>query len=293
MTAQHRAWSAMAALAAIVAITASWWSLALWPVGPSTPAWFIQTRAVCFGTMLNDLPNAGGWLLLVGQPIGMLVVLATVWTAELGAGFALAMRRISGQLIVGLVAAAIVAGLAGVIVRVSGWNDRAFSAGSDRDIATALTRVNDQAPALALVDQRGQQISLDRFRGRPVLVTFAYAHCETVCPLVVSDLLAAQRQLNDRAPAVVVVTLDPWRDTPSRLKTIADGWNMGSEAHVLSGAPEAVERALNAWRVPRVRNEKTGDLSHPAIIYVLGTDGRIAYVVQGNAAAIVAAVRAL
>jgi protein SCO1 len=293
MTPQQRAWSAMAALAAIVAITASWWSLALWPVGPSTPAWFIQTRAVCFGTMLNDLPNAGGWLLLVGQPIGMLVVLATVWTAELRAGFALALRRISGQLIVGLVAAAIVAGLGGVVVRVSGWNDRSFSAGSDRDIATALTRVNDEAPALTLVDQRGQQISLDRFHGRPVLVTFAYAHCETVCPLVVADVLAAQRQLSDRAPAVIVVTLDPWRDTPSRLNTIADVWNMGSEAHVLSGSPEAVERALNAWRVPRVRNEKTGDLSHPAIVYVLGPDGRIAYVVQGNASAIVAAVRAL
>ena len=48
-----------------------------------------------------------------------------------------------------------------------------------------------------------------RFRGRPVLVTFAYAHCDTICPLVVGDVLAAQRQLTDRSPAVVVVTLDP------------------------------------------------------------------------------------
>ena len=161
MTADQRGWSAVAALAAILAITASWWSLALWPVGPSTPAWFVQTRAVCFGTMLNDLPNAGGWLLLVGQPLGMFGVLATVWTAELRAGFALAMRRISGQLIVGLVAASIVAGLAGVVVRVSGWEDRSFSAGPDRDIATALTRVNDEAPALSLVDQHGRQISIE------------------------------------------------------------------------------------------------------------------------------------
>ncbi|HTG98756.1 MAG TPA: SCO family protein [Vicinamibacterales bacterium] len=293
MTTEQRAWSALAALGAIVTITASWWSLALWPVGPSTPAWFIQTRAVCFGTMLNDLPNAGGWLLLVGQPVGMLIVLATVWTTELRAGFTLAMRRVSGQVIVGLVAAAIVAGLAGVVVRVSGSDDRPFSAGSDRDIATALTRVNDEAPAFSLVDQNGQQISLDRFRGRPVIVTFAYAHCETICPLVVADVLTAQRQSGDRAPAVLVVTLDPWRDTPSRLLAMASDWKLGSEAHVLSGSPEAVQRALNAWRVPRVRNEKTGDLSHPPIVYIVGPDGRIAYVVQGNATAIVAAVRSL
>jgi protein SCO1/2 len=283
----------MAALAAIVAITASWWSLALWPVGPSTPAWLIQTRAVCFGTVLNDLPNAGGWLLLIGQPLGMIVVLATVWTAELRAGFALAMRRISGQVIVGVVAAAIVTGLAGVVVRVSGWNDRLFSAGSDREIATALTRVDDQAPALTLDDQHGQPVSLDRFRGRPIIVTFAYGHCETICPLVVADVLAAQRQLADRSVAVIIITLDPWRDTPSRLAAIADNWNMGPEAHLLSGPPAIVERTLNAWRVPRVRNEQTGDLSHPPIVYIVGPDGHIAYVVQGNAPTIVAAVRGL
>jgi protein SCO1 len=153
--------------------------------------------------------------------------------------------------------------------------------------------VNDEAPAFALIDQHGQTVSLDAFRGRPVLVTFAYAHCETMCPLVIEDVLAAQRQLTDHPPAVVIITLDPWRDTPTRLNAIAAGWNMGPTAHVLSGAPDIVERTLNAWRVPRVRNEKTGDLSHPAIVYVLGADGRIAYVVQGNSSAIAAAVRAL
>jgi cytochrome oxidase Cu insertion factor (SCO1/SenC/PrrC family) len=68
---------------------------------------------------------------------------------------------------------------------------------------------------------------------------------------------------------------------------------MGPETHFLSGPPAVVERTLNAWRVPRVRNEQTGDLSHPPIVYIVGPDGRIAYVVQGNASAIAAAVRAL
>jgi cytochrome oxidase Cu insertion factor (SCO1/SenC/PrrC family) len=293
MTATRRAWSAMGALAAIVAITAAWWSLALWPVEPTTPAWLLRTRAVCFGTMLNDLPNAAGWLLLIGQPVGMLTILVTVWPAELRRGFALVMGRVWGQMLLGLIAAAIVVGVAGAVARVSGWQDRSFFTGGDREIVTALTRVNDEAPALTLDDQHGQPVSLDRFRGRPVIVTFAYGHCETICPLVVSDVLAAQRQLADRSAAVIIITLDPWRDTPSRLAAIASNWNMGPETHFLSGPPAVVERTLNAWRVPRVRNEKTGDLSHPPIIYIIGPDGRIGYVVQGNASAIVAAVRAL
>ena len=103
----------------------------------------------------------------------------------------------------------------------------------------------------------------------------------------------AQRRVTDRQAAVIIVTLDPWRDTPSRLDSIATGWDMGSDAHLVSGEPAVVERTLNAWRVPRVRNEKTGDLSHPSVVYVVGPDGRIAYVVQGNADAIAAAVHAL
>jgi len=293
MTARARAWAALSTLVVILGITTAWWSLALWRVGPSTPAWFLRTRAVCFGATLNDLPNAGGWLLLVGQPLGMLIVLTAVWSTELRTGFALATRRVFGQILVGIATAAIVAGLAAAGARVIGWDTQAFSAGPDRDLATALTRVSDEAPALALVDQHAQPITLAAFRGRPVVLTFAYAHCETVCPLLVNDVLTAQQRLTDRPPVVIVITLDPWRDTPSRLASIATDWNMRSEAHLLSGEPAAVERTLNAWRVPRVRNERTGDLSHPAVVYVIGLDGRITYVVQGNADAIVAAVRAL
>jgi protein SCO1/2 len=223
----------------------------------------------------------------------MLIVLTAVWSAELRAGLALATRRIVGQVLVGLAGAAILAGLVAAATRVIGANVEAFSPGTDRDLASALTRVSDEAPALALVDQHGRSVTLTAFRGRPVVVTFAYGHCETVCPLLVNDVLAAQRRLPDRPPVVIVITLDPWRDTPTRLESIAADWNMGSETHLLSGEPALVERTLNAWRVPRVRNEKTGDLSHPAVVYVIGPDGRIAYVLQGNADAIAAAVRAL
>jgi cytochrome oxidase Cu insertion factor (SCO1/SenC/PrrC family) len=59
------------------------------------------------------------------------------------------------------------------------------------------------------------------------------------------------------------------------------------------GAPDVVERTLNRWRVPRTRNQKTGDILHPSIVYVVAADGRIAYAVTGGAETIAAAVRAL
>jgi hypothetical protein len=63
--------------------------------------------------------------------------------------------------------------------------------------------------------------------------------------------------------------------------------------HLLGGDVETVERTLSAWRVPRVRNTATGDLSHPAIVYVVSPAGRLAYALGPDADAIVAAVGAL
>jgi protein SCO1/2 len=262
-------------------------------VEASAPEWLLRTREVCFGAAADGLPNAGGWVLLVGQPLGMLLLLGAVWPVELRAGLRRVLADGGGQMAAGAVAAVLVAGVAGVVVRVGGREIEPFSAGGGRDLAAALTRIDDAAPAMALVDQNGQTVSLDAFRGRPVFVTFAFAHCETVCPLVVADVLEAAARLPDDPPAVLIVTLDPWRDTPGRLPAMAASWRLFGDARVLSGDPDTVERALNAWRVPRVRNGRTGDLSHPTLVYVLGRDGRIAYVLPGGADLIAAAVRTL
>jgi protein SCO1/2 len=287
-----REWAPLGALGGIIAITVSWWAFALWPLGTAAPGWVLRTRDVCFGARGDHLPDAVGWLVLVGQPIGMIGLLAAVWGAELRRGLALAMARAAGQITIGVVSAALVAGVASVVVRARTVGQEPFATGP-ADIAAQLTRVNDPAPALTLTDQHGREVSLASFRGRPVIVTFAFAHCETVCPLIVSDVLSARQRSGDDPPPALVVTLDPWRDTPSRLDTIAKTWNLDEGTHVLSGPPDVVERTLNRWRVPRTRNLKTGDIIHPSIVYVVAADGRIAYVVNGDAETIAAAVRAL
>jgi protein SCO1/2 len=287
-----RARAALTVLVAIAAITASWWTLALWPVGADAPEWLLRTREVCFGSRGESLPDAGGWLLLIGQPAGMVILLVAIWGAEVRAGLTLAMARARGRLALGLGLALVVVGLGAAVDRVLAANAEPFAAGP-MDVAAQLTRISDRAPAVLLTDQFGRTVSLESFRGRPVIVTFAFAHCETVCPLIVADVLAARRRIDGPPPPVLVVTLDPWRDTPSRLQSIARSWQLDPDAHVLSGAPEAVEPTLNAWRVPRARNQKTGDISHPSIVYIVDADGRIAYAVTGGAEAIAAAIRAL
>jgi protein SCO1/2 len=154
-------------------------------------------------------------------------------------------------------------------------------------------RLDRPAPELGLLDQRGQILDLARLAGRPALVAFAFGHCESVCPALVQELrttLARARAAHapERVPRVAVVTLDPWRDTPSRLSFLAKSWGLDAEggAFVLSGAAADVEAVLDRWNVPRSRDPATGQLDHPALVYVLDASGRIAYASTGGSAAL-------
>ncbi|WP_432064107.1 SCO family protein [Streptomyces sp. C10-9-1] len=76
-------------------------------------------------------------------------------------------------------------------------------------------------PDLVLTDTRGESFDLrERTRGRPTLIYFGYTHCPDVCPLTMSNLAIAVKQLpeadRDRLQ-VVFVTTDPERDTAEEL----------------------------------------------------------------------------
>src|SRR3990172_6306176 len=56
----RREQTALGALGFILAVTAAWWALALWPLPDAAPAWLVRTRAVCFGALRDTLPSAAG-----------------------------------------------------------------------------------------------------------------------------------------------------------------------------------------------------------------------------------------
>src|SRR5690606_21567208 len=123
---RRHAWAAVGTLGVILGITAAWWALALWPVDDA-PAWLVLTGEVCFGTAETGLPSAGGWLVLTGQPLGMLLVLFAVWGRDVREGLARLSQRVSGQLVLGACAAALVAAVAGVTIRVRVADARPFA----------------------------------------------------------------------------------------------------------------------------------------------------------------------
>lgn len=255
---------AFAALVAILAISAGWWALALWPVGTVEPEWLARTRAACFGSTPGGLPGTAGWILLIGEPAGMLLALQVMWGDALRAD----LRRLrSSRWTSGLLAALPILVLAGL-----SWSGRRVAGASGVGTiippppAGVVSHPVQQMDAVILTDQHGTRRSLVELARQPTLVTFAFGHCATVCPTVIRDLDRARRKAGRGEVPLVVVTVDPWRDTPSRLATMARQWQLSPHDLVLSGEVGEVETALDALDITRTRDLTTGDVGHVATV---------------------------
>jgi len=112
--------------------------------------------------------------------------------------------------------------------------------------------------ALQRADGRPMQISDALADGRPVVLTFMYTSCQTVCPITNQVLLEAERLLGEQAAKVnlVSISIDPDHDTVQKLSAYArKSGNRGSFFTGDPGASESVQRAFEAWRGDKMNHE--------------------------------------
>src|SRR5262245_10791292 len=166
---------ALIALVVIGAITAAWWALALWPASATLPEWLMRTRAACFGARTDGLPDAAGWILLIGEPLGMVGVLVAIWSRELVSDLNRLRARPAWRLVGSSLAIVVIVSLGLFGARVA--RAYATSRGSIATGPSVLTRPPIEVPGIALIDQFGRRASFADFRGQPVLLTFAFGHC--------------------------------------------------------------------------------------------------------------------
>jgi protein SCO1 len=161
--------------------------------------------------------------------------------------------------------------------------------GSSHVVVTGET-VNRPVPRLALEGAAGQRTSLAAFKGKVVVMSPFLTLCSEVCPLTTGAFEAMRRDvdragLGDRV-TFAEVSVDPWRDTPARLRAFARLAHV--EFPLLTGTVSQLAAfwrffGVAYWRTPEGkppdRDWLTGkpltfDVSHTDALFLLSANGR-------------------
>lgn len=78
-------------------------------------------------------------------------------------------------------------------------------------------------PAFLLFNDDFEPIRNIQLEGRWTLLFFGYMNCPDVCPMTLQTLATVMQKLREdhtkQLPQVIFVSIDPWRDTPDKLKS--------------------------------------------------------------------------
>ncbi len=134
------------------------------------------------------------------------------------------------------------------------------------------------APPIDLRNYLGQPVALSSYRGKAVLVTFLYANCPDVCPLIASNLRVALNMLGreDSHVQVIAVSVDPRGDTPANVARFVRAHGMIGRMQYLIGSGAELARTWSAWGVGSTREVGQPNLvSHSALVYGVSASGRL------------------
>jgi protein SCO1/2 len=144
----------------------------------------------------------------------------------------------------------------------------------------------EPVPDFELINQTGQPISLARYRGKALLVTFIYVRCPfpDYCPRVSAAFAQINRELRTHAALyrqthLLSISIDPGHDTPKELRNYGFACGGSKQPALFDHWEFAVPRAA---QLPEIANffgltiaDDGGLITHSLSTAVIGPDGRI------------------
>ena len=133
-------------------------------------------------------------------------------------------------------------------------------------------------PAFSLVDQHGNPADQTVFEGQWDLVFFGFTHCPDICPTTLQVLSTAKTALEERGhsplPRIVLVSVDPERDTPEIMSQYVDYF--GEDNLGITGSLEEVRKLTSGLGIYFEKQSADGDdyvVDHSAAVLVIDPDG--------------------
>jgi protein SCO1/2 len=151
-----------------------------------------------------------------------------------------------------------------------------------------------ELPPIELLDADSRPFTNARFKGGWTLVFFGFARCPDVCPTTLATLAQVRRELADlpagQLPRVLLVTVDPERDTPEVLGPYVRHFDPDFLA--ATGSSAQVRAVTTAFGVPYAKvSVGDGDytMDHGSALFMVDPQGRLRAVMSApHTAAVIA-----
>ncbi|MBU1282465.1 MAG: SCO family protein [Gammaproteobacteria bacterium] len=146
------------------------------------------------------------------------------------------------------------------------------------DAGIVLLPQSRSLPELSLTNQDGQAVAVDQLKDQWSLLFFGYTFCPDICPATLAQLRQLQGQLPPETLAklrIVLVTVDPNRDTPEQLKKYLDYFDAGFIG--LTGEQATIQKLANGVSIPFIPADTSKEnytVDHSGNLVLIGPDGR-------------------
>lgn len=144
----------------------------------------------------------------------------------------------------------------------------------------------DQTGRYRLISSDGTIFDRAGLLGHPYLVYFGFTQCPDICPAMLAQLVDARKRLglSDRDLRIVFISIDPERDTPSKLaKFIA---RLDGPVIALTGDPEVISEVADS-AAAYVKRIPSGDgsytIEHTTSVFVYDRQGDFFDTIQPDA----------
>lgn len=146
------------------------------------------------------------------------------------------------------------------------------------DAGIVLLPQSRNLPELSLTNQDGQTVAVDQLKDQWSLLFFGYTFCPDICPATLAQLRQLQGQLPPETLAklrIVLVTVDPHRDTPEQLKKYLDYFDAGFIG--LTGEEATIQKLANGVSIPFIPADTSKEnytVDHSGNLVLIGPDGK-------------------
>ena len=154
------------------------------------------------------------------------------------------------------------------------------------DLSAMSTFVYDEPRelvAFSLTSEEGKTMTRQDLEGQWTFVFVGYTYCPDICPATLSTLRQTAARLPPELPApqYLLVSADPERDTPARLKEYLDFF--GDDFHGVTGDIDALRslaRSVGAVFVHRDDGDGNNLVDHSGHLALINPQGRVTALIQ-------------